>query len=115
MSRVRRFVGVLSSALLIVGAASASAQWPQFRGPNGSGVDTAAGYPVAFSPTENLLWKTAIPDGQSSPVLAGGRLYLTAKQGEQLLTISLDATTGRELWRREIKHTPTAKVYHAND
>ncbi len=104
MSRVRRFVCAVSSALLIAAPANAFAQWPQFRGPNGSGVDTGAGYPVAFSPTKNLLWNTAIPDGQSSPVLAGGRLYLTAKQGEQLLTISLDAATGRELWRREIKY-----------
>ena len=115
MRRVRRFVFTLSSALLVAAAGTASAQWPQFRGPNGSGVDTGAGYPVSFSPTKNVVWKKAVPEGQSSPVLAGGHLYLTAKEGSQLLTICLDAVTGRELWRREIRHTPTAKVYHAND
>ena len=104
------FVGVLAS-----GAGTASAQWPQFRGPNGSGVDSAVGYPIAFSPSRNVIWKTAVPYGQSSPVLAGGHLYVTANEGDQLLTICLDATTGRELWRRQIRRTQSHKVYRAND
>lgn len=37
-------------AVLVAGAGTAYGQWPQFRGPNGSGVGSAAGYPVAFSP-----------------------------------------------------------------
>ncbi len=46
-------------------------EWSQFRGPNGSGVDSASGYPVQFSPTKNVVWKAAIPYGQSSPVVVG--------------------------------------------
>jgi outer membrane protein assembly factor BamB len=91
------------------------AQWPQFRGPNGSGVDSAAGYPVAFSPSKNVVWKTAVPYGQSSPVVSGGQMYLTAGDGGRLLTIALDAASGRELWRKEIRPTRTHKIYRAND
>ena len=105
----------LLGCLLASGAETASAQWPQFRGPNGSGVDSAVGYPVAFSPSKNVVWKTAVPYGQSSPVLAGGHLYVTANEGDQLLTICLDATTGRELWRRQIRRTQSHKIYRAND
>jgi len=94
---------------------TAQAQWSQFRGPNGSGVDTAVGYPAAFSPTSNVVWKTAIPFGQSSPVLAGNHLYLTASVGDQLVTICLDAASGRELWRRGIKRARAQKVFKAND
>lgn len=94
---------------------TASAQWPQFRGPNGSGIDTATGYPVKFSPTENLLWKVPVSSAQSSPVVVGERVYLTTSDAERLITICLDASTGRELWRREIKRTRKADVYHAND
>ena len=92
-----------------------SGQWSQFRGPNGSGIDSSAGYPVVFSPSKNVVWKTAVPFGQSSPVLAGGHLYLTANEGDKLLTICLDATTGRELWRRELRPTTRHKIYKAND
>jgi len=91
------------------------AQWPQFRGPNGSGVDSGAGYPIAFSPTNNVIWKTTIPYGQSSPIVVGGRVYLTASDGGKLLTIALDAATGREAWRRELPRAHDQKVYHAND
>lgn len=95
--------------------ATASAQWPQFRGPNGSGIDSAAGYPVAFSPSTNVIWKTAVPYGQSSPVVSGGHVYVTASEGDRLLTICLDAASGRELWRREIRPTTRHKIFKAND
>ena len=48
------------------------ADWPQFRGPNGSGAFEAADVPVEFSADKNVLWKTNLPPGHSSPVLAGG-------------------------------------------
>jgi outer membrane protein assembly factor BamB len=90
-------------------------QWSQFRGPNGSGVDSAAGYPVEFSPTKNVVWKTAIPYGQSSPVVVGGRVYLTAAEPTKLFTICLDAKAGRELWRREIIRKKPQTIFRAND
>jgi outer membrane protein assembly factor BamB len=106
-------VGLLA-ALLAASAETANAQWPQFRGPNGSGVDSAEGYPVTFSPTSNVVWKVLVPYGQSSPVVAGRRVYLTASEGGRLLTICLDAANGRELWRREIRPARSHEVYHAN-
>src|ERR1051326_4876702 len=84
-------------------APGTDAGWPRFRGPNGSGVDTSAGYPTEFSPSRNVAWKLAVPYGQSSPVVAGERVYLTASEGEKLLTISVDARTGRESWRHEVR------------
>ena len=93
----------------------ALAQWPQFRGPNGSGIDTATGYPVKFSATENVLWKVPVSSAQSSPVVVGERVYLTTSGAERLITICLDASTGRELWRREIPRTRKAEVYPDND
>ena len=108
-------LGWLLFAILAAGASDAFGQWSQFRGPNGSGVDSAVGYPVAFSPTTNVVWKVAMPYGQSSPVVSGRHMYLTASEGERRLTICLDAATGRELWRREITPVRVQKVFHAND
>jgi outer membrane protein assembly factor BamB len=108
-------LGWLLLGMLAAGAGDAFGQWPQFRGPNGSGVDSAVGYPVAFSPTNNVVWKVAMPYGQSSPVVAGRHVYLTASEGERRLTICLDAATGRELWRRQITPGRVQKVFHTND
>lgn len=90
-------------------------QWNQFRGPNGSGSGAGSGYPVEFSPTKNLVWKRAAPFGQSSPVIASGRLYFTASEGDQLLTVCLDDRTGRELWRRSVQRERKAEIFRAND
>lgn len=110
-----RLAVVTLPLLCLIAAGRAYAQWPQFRGPNGSGVDSAAGYPVEFSPTKNVAWKTAVPYGQSSPVVVGGHVYVTASDSNTLLTICLDAKTGRELWRREIRRERAATIFHVND
>lgn len=102
-------------SLLRLTASGADDQWTQFRGPNGSGVDSTAGYPTEFSPSKNVIWKKEIPYGQSSPVLAGGHVYLTAAEPSRLLTICLDARTGRELWRREIPRKKPQTIFRAND
>jgi len=111
----RIFVFVVSCLLLIVAAGPVNAQWARFRGPNGSGVDPSAGYPVEFSPTKNVAWKTAVPYGQSSPVVVGNRLFGTASQGDHLITFCLDTRTGKELWRREIKRERKQDAYKTND
>jgi len=100
-------------AIAIVG--SAEAQWSRFRGPNGSGVDSSVGYPVEFSPTRNMAWKTPVPYGQSSPVVVGTRLYGTASAGDQLITFCLDTRTGRELWRRDVRREKAQAAFKAND
>lgn len=114
-TRIKLFTYFIVCLLLAFNVNRAEAQWSQFRGPNGSGVDTSAGYPIEFSPTKNVVWKVAIPYGQSSPVVVGTRLYVTASKGEQLITFCLDTKTGLELWRREVKRDRVQEIYKAND
>jgi outer membrane protein assembly factor BamB len=114
MKRICVYRAVVVFGLLLA-ARHADAQWTQFRGPNGSGVGSGAGYPVEFSSSKNVLWKTDVPNAPSSPVVAGGRVFLTASQGDQLVTISLDEKTGKEVWRRQIPRARTHKIYPAND
>jgi outer membrane protein assembly factor BamB len=111
----RTYVFLLSCLLFICAAARTDAQWTRFRGPNGSGIDSSVGYPVEFSPKKNVAWKTAVPYGQSSPIVAGTRLYGTASEGDRLITFCLDTKTGRELWRREVKRERPQIAYKAND
>src|SRR5438067_913690 len=100
----------LSVAILL------AADWPRFRGPNGAGVDEAStGLPAEFGPAKNLAWKTKVPFAKSSPVVAGGRVFITASEGDLLLTLCLDASTGKQLWRREVKRAHENKLYKAND
>lgn len=79
------------------------ADWPQFRGPNGSGLCPSCGQlPTEFGPEKNVLWKTAVPVGKSSPVLAGDRIFITASEGDELITLCLSRSSGKVQWRRSI-------------
>jgi outer membrane protein assembly factor BamB len=87
---------------LCLAPALPAADWPRFRGPNGSGVAESTGLPDEIGPGRNVVWKTALPAGHSSPVLVGDRIFLTAAEGDTLLTIGLRRSDGRELWRAEV-------------
>src|SRR5438093_5246189 len=80
------------------------ADWPQFRGLNGSGLCPSCGQlPTEFGPQKNVLWKTELPVGKSSPVLAGDRIFLTASEGDDLITMCLSRATGKVQWRRSVR------------
>jgi len=75
--------------------------WPQFRGPNAAGVAPGtAKLPAEIGPDKNVLWRTPLPPGHSSPVVCAGRVFVTAIRDKSLLTIALDAGDGHVLWER---------------
>ena len=49
------------------------------------------------------MWKTDLPEGKSSPVLAGDQIFLTAAEGDDLITLCLNRTTGKLQWRRSVR------------
>lgn len=80
--------------------AAGAPHWPQFRGPDASGVQEGARPPIHFGADTNLLWKVAAPPGISAPIVWGDRVFLTGFVSNQLVTLSYDARNGQELWRR---------------
>ncbi len=86
---------------LIGGVQAGEASWPQFRGPNGSGVGEGS-FPVHFGPETNLAWSVAAPSGSASPCVYGNRLFLVGREENRLVTVCLDRTTGKVLWTSEL-------------
>lgn len=129
-ARVVLYCVVLYSATLILltaGAAWASdneANWPHWRGPEGTGVAPVGDPPVEFSSEKNVCWAWEDPGlGFSSPIVWNGTVFVTTvgvkdtgaepepeQQGifgleglttvRQFMVIALDRDTGAELWRR---------------
>lgn len=110
---IRAFVGGLAFTGLITGEEPSPAVWNQFRGPNGSGVLNEARPPLDFS-ADHPTWKTAVPPANSSPVLWGGRLYLTGAEAGRLVTLALDTRTGRVRWKQRAPETPLQRVHAGN-
>ena len=113
-ARVRSFVKPLFLLLAVVLAChtAGAADWPQFRGPNASGIGDGKP-PVEFGPSQNVLWKTPVGSGLSSPVISKGRVFLTDfdRATKQLSTLCLDQRTGKILWRRTVAPAEIEKVH----
>ena len=75
--------------------------WPQFRGPNGSGVADGQKPPVEFGPDKNLQWKTSAPGGLSSPIVAGDKIADHRVRGRKVILIAYNRADGKEAWRAE--------------
>jgi outer membrane protein assembly factor BamB len=100
-----RIVVLLLACLFVAPLASAdeSGWWPQFRGPNGRGVSSDEHrLPVEFGPSKKVLWKTALPEGHSSPCIWSDRIFLTSftESDQKLEALCLDRRSGQILWRR---------------
>jgi outer membrane protein assembly factor BamB len=105
VTRLRLALSLLL-ALMWSGAATRADDWPQFRGPSGQGISSEAGLPLAWSESRNIVWKALVPGrGWSSPVVAGGRVWLTTSisdKGASLRAMAFDVASGREAVNVEV-------------
>jgi outer membrane protein assembly factor BamB len=85
--------------LLLLGAGARAADWPQWLGPNrdGSSTETVA----VWKQAPKILWKQPVGEGHSSPVVAGGRVFLhtKVKDKDEEEVAAFDAKTGMPLWK----------------
>src|ERR1700758_1084211 len=86
--------------------------WPQFRGPNSSGLGEGKP-PVHFGLDQNVLWKTAVGPGLSSPIIWEGRIFLTEfdRANKELATLCIDRPSGKILWRRTVAPEKIEEVH----
>lgn len=88
-----------------------AADWPEFRGPNGTGLYTGPALPTEWGTDTNIGWKTPVAGkGWSSPVVVGEHVVLTTavpsdesnKPNYSLRVLAFSAITGKPLWDKEI-------------
>jgi outer membrane protein assembly factor BamB len=88
---------------------------PQFRGPGGLGVSKETNLPVKWSAREGIRWKADLPGkGLSNPVIAGGRVYVTATaayQQKREVVLCLDLMTGKKIWERQLWATGATQAH----
>lgn len=93
-------------ALLLAVASASAADWPQWRGPQRDAVVSDPAHHLDTLPAEpRVLWKVAAGPGQSSPILAAGKVIFMDAKDAQEVAHCLDAATGREIWSAPIGPT----------
>lgn len=139
MAAVRKVIVAVLVAGFGVIAQAQQANWPQWRGPAGTGVATGTP-PLKWNDTTNVAWKVEVPGrGYSTPVIWGDRIYLTtaiptgkggaapppaadgrrgpgggAGGGEEheFVVMALDRLTGKTIWRRTAVVATPHEGYH---
>lgn len=86
--------------LVLVGTVAVRADWPQHRGPAGTGMVDGQQIPLTWSEEKNVRWKTPVHGrAWSSPVILGGQVWMTTAtpDGKELFAVALDQESGRTL------------------
>ncbi len=82
----------------------ASANWPQFRGPNSNGTGDGTELPKTLNSADGIEWQIDLPGrGLSSPVIVGDRVFISCSSGPKqakLHVLCLKVSDGSRLWER---------------
>jgi len=89
------------------------ANFPTFRGADGSGLSLVTSVPLEWNEQEgrNILWKVAVPlSGAGSPVAWGDRVYLSGATREKRAVFCFSVDSGELLWTGTYESDPAATV-----
>ncbi len=81
-------------------ASSANADdWPQFLGPHRDGISGETGIQAWGAAGPKEVWSREVGPGYAGPVIAGERVVLFHRVGDQEVVECLQAETGKPLWK----------------
>jgi len=100
----RRVLAIAALLVLLASDSQPGAQeWSRFRGPRGAGISNATTVPVKWT-EKDYNWKVKLPGvGHSSPVLWGGRIFLTCADTRtaRRMILCLGTADGSVIWQRD--------------
>src|SRR5262245_30104348 len=92
---------LIPSALALLSSAAWATDWPQFRGPQRTGISTESGLLKEW-PKEGpkLLWQVNdIGDGYATPSIVGNRIYILGNRGmDNEYVQALSVQDGKPVW-----------------
>lgn len=77
--------------------------WTRFRGPHGTGVASGQELPSEIGINQNVVWKSPLPEGTSSPIMIGEKLFITSHSNADRTLHCFHASTGESLWTRSVQ------------
>jgi outer membrane protein assembly factor BamB len=102
MQTKKEFTCILTGILILFAASNLYSQdWPQWRGANRNGKVAGFIAPAAWPGELAQQWKVTVGTGDATPALVGDRLYTFTRQGDNEVTLCLNAGTGEEIWKEE--------------
>lgn len=101
---MRIVLSILLAATCISSAFGDDSNWPRWRGPQQDGHSIESGFPSSWTASD-VKWKSKLPGvGQSSPVVWGTRIFLTAAmpKGNERVVFCVDRASGKIEWQTSV-------------
>ncbi len=95
--------------------ACATADWPQWRGPQRDGQIADFAAPTTWPDSLHLQWRTEVGRGDASPVVGDGRVFVHTRRGEEELVSALNLENGQLLWQDTYGEVPYQWATHHAD
>lgn len=96
---------------------AADHNWPQWRGPAGTGKATTVNPLTQWAPDQNVKWRCELPEaGNSTPIVWGEQIFLTQPLSatKQRALLCLDRQTGKEQWRSSVEYSEAEASHKTN-
>jgi outer membrane protein assembly factor BamB len=93
--------------VVILARCSLAGDWPQWRGPEGTGVSSEKGVPIVWHEERSIAWKCPLPDspdpGASTPAIWQDAIFVTTHSADdKLLLLKIDKKEGGVVWTKEV-------------
>src|ERR1700681_2811459 len=82
----------------VVTGQNATADWPQWRGPNRDGTLATFVEPKTWPERLTERWKIEVGTGYATPIVGGNRVYAFSRQQEHEVMRAIDAGSGKVVW-----------------
>jgi outer membrane protein assembly factor BamB len=92
------------AAASFVPTAADGGDWPQWRGPDGTGVSPEKGLPIVWHEQRSIVWKCPLPEyGHSTPAIWGDAIFVTSRtDDDKLLLLRINKASGEVVWTQEV-------------
>ncbi len=99
-------LGMLWGLLVMGGRASplCAENWPQWRGPRGTGISRETSVPVFWNEDREIAWRCPLPEwGNSTPAIWDDSVFITSHtEDNRLLLLHIGARSGAILWTQQV-------------
>jgi outer membrane protein assembly factor BamB len=93
----------MALTIALVASPALAADWPHWRGPQGTGASPEVGLPHKWSATDNVAWSVDLASpGAATPIVSGDTVYVTVSEGDAVQLLALDRRNGAPRWKRAI-------------
>src|SRR3954463_2894431 len=108
--------GSLWLVFLSLSVSAKAGNWPQWRGPEGTGHSSEQHVPVHWSTNEHVAWRVPLPGpGNSTPIVWGNRVYITQSvEADRRTVMAFDRGSGKLLWQSGVTYAEKETSHETN-